>query len=125
PLTISKHTLQAIGGAPLTKKEWTFLQLQSRIHSRDGRRFAMWLSASFMPAATINALVQMVIPPPKFMVHRLIPEVQYTDTAQLQHIVLIERGNDFTLPLDNNHKIQMLIANAEDAYGFPPYPSIS
>ena len=49
PLTISKHTLQAIGGAPLTKKEWMFLQLQSRIHSHDGRRLAMWLSASFMP----------------------------------------------------------------------------
>ena len=125
PLTISQHTVHAIGGAPLSRRERFFLKVQSRLHSRGGRKVGMTLSESRMPAATLNAVVQFLIPPPKFMVDKLIPDAQYRDVAQLDHIVLIERCEDFEKPLPDDIKLDTLIANAEDAYGFPPYPVIA
>lgn len=125
PLTISSHTLQAMGGTPLKWHENAFLQLQSRLHSRSGRRFAMLISKLHLPAATINAVVQIIVPPPKFMVDRLIPGAQYTREAQISQIVVIERGGDYQLPLAEEEKFATLIGNAEDAYGFPPYPQIA
>jgi putative flippase GtrA len=125
PLTISQHTLQAIGGAPLTIAQKLGLQLQSRIHSRAGRSVAKWLDMSFVPAATINTIVQMIIPPPKYMIKEIIPDALYCDEAQLHQIVLIERGEDFEVSLDPERKVPMLISNADDAYGFPPYRDIA
>ncbi len=125
PLTISSHTLQAMGGTPLNWRENAFLQLQSRLHSRSGRKFAMLISKLHLPAATINAVVQIIVPPPKFMVDRLIPGAQYTRSAQIGQIVVIERGGDYQVPLLEEEKFDTLISNAEDAYGFPPYPQIA
>ena len=125
PLTISLHTLRAVKAAPLTVLERMFLQVQSRLHSRGGRKAALWLSSSSMPAATLNAIVQKIIPPPKYMVHRLIPKVTYVKEAKLSHILLIERGPDFQSTLNEDEKAKILVANAEDAYGFPPYPSLA
>lgn len=125
PLTISQHTVQAIGGAPLTRWQRLFLQVQSRLHSRTGRRIGMSLANSFIGGATLNAIVQMFIPPPKYMVDALIPGVRYSDHGQLSHILLIERGPDGAIELKEKEKSDILIANAEDAYGFPPYPVLA
>ena len=125
PLTISQHTVQAVGGAPLTAKERLFLKVQSRLHSRGGRRVGMWLSHNKTPAATLNALVQWLIPPPKFMVDRLVPGTTYLDSAQLAQIVLIERGSDYEGELPEGERVATLLANADDAYGFPPYPALA
>jgi len=125
PLTISQHTVQAIGGAPLTKTERAFLKIQSRLHSREGRRMAMWLTEGNFPAATLNAIVQFIVPPPKYMVDRLVPGAQFQKRAQLALIAVIERGPDCVADLDERKKVDTLLANAEDAYGFPPYPAIA
>jgi len=37
PLTISAHTLRAVNADDLTKSEWRRLQIQSRLHSKEGR----------------------------------------------------------------------------------------
>lgn len=124
PLTISKHTLQAIGGAPLSRWQYAALQIQSRIHSREGRAFAMIISKFRLPAATINTIVQMIIPPPKYMVDKLVPGAQYVPSAPLKQVVVIERGKDYEAPLPDSEKFATLFANAEDAYGFPPYPQL-
>ena len=124
PLTISQHTVHAIGGAPLKFHERAFLKVQSRLHSREGRKVAMWLTEGHFPAATLNAVVQFIVPPPKYMVDRLIPGTQHLQHAKLALIALIERGPDFVVDLDERKKIDTLLANAEDAYGFPPYPAI-
>ena len=125
PLTISQHTVQAIGGAPLTFKERLFLKIQSRLHSRSGREFGMRLCEKGIPGATLNAIVQMVVPPPKFMVDRLIPQARYADTAQLANIVLIERGPEREAAIPEQDKTDILLANADDAYGFPPCPMLA
>ena len=36
----------------------------------------MFLTASRLPVATINAIAQLVIPPPKYHVERLVPNVK-------------------------------------------------
>ncbi len=125
PLTVSQHTLQAVGGADLTRLERLFLQVQSRLHSREGRRAGMWLSKIRLPAATLSAVVQWLIPPPKFMVGRLVPGAKLSDRSRLSQIVLIERGPQAERELSETEKVGILIANAEDAYGFPPYPVIA
>jgi putative flippase GtrA len=125
PLTISQHTLQAVHGTPLNRRESMFLQIQSRLHSRGGRRFGMLLNNGKIPAATLNAVVQAIIPPPKFMVDKLIPNTPYLNEARLSHIVLIERGEDMEAEINDLEKVNILVANAEDAYGFPPYPVLA
>jgi hypothetical protein len=126
PLTISNHTLSAVnGGATLSVLQRFALQFQSRLHSRSGRGIGMKLSQTKLPAATLNAIVQMLIPPPKYMVHKLIPKVSYADKARLARAVVIERGPEFEEVLVHNQAAEVFVRNAEDAYGFPPYPILA
>jgi len=123
PLTISQHTLSAVNGnSTLTLKEKIALQIQSRLHSRSGRRIGLKISQAKWPAATMNTIVQMLIPPPKYMVDRLIPTVAMINQAELSHAVIIERGPKFEETLSHEQTVQIFLRNAEDAYGFPPYP---
>ena len=124
PMTISFHTLNAAKTAPLPFLNRVALQIQSRLHSKSGRKVGLTLGASKFPAASLNSLVQMIIPPPKYMIDKLIPGVRYGKTAKLANALVIERGPDAELPMTHAEIVQELSVNAEDAYGFPPYPII-
>lgn len=125
PLTISHHTVQAINSALLNKRERFGLLFQSRVHSRSGRKFAFSLNkVSVLPLATINAIVQFLVPPPKYAVNRLVPKVKLTQRAQLSGLFVIERGEEKDIPLDSKEAMDILFSNCEDAFGFPPYHSI-
>ena len=92
PLTISRHTLRAVKTPLLSRRERWGLVFQSRLHSRSGRRFAFVLAKTHLPAATINTIVQLLVPPPKFHVERLVPDVDVAVDARLAGMVVIERG---------------------------------
>ena len=92
PLTISRHTVQAVKTPLLSRRERIGLIVQSRLHSRSGRRFAMVIAKLRMPAATINAVVQFLVPPPKYHVERLVPSAKIAPEAQLAALVVIQRG---------------------------------
>jgi hypothetical protein len=77
-----------------------------------------------IPAATINALVQRVIPPPKYQIDRLVPSARLVPEAQLTTLVVIERDHDREESLSPDEAVQVLMANCEDAFGFPPYSYI-
>ena len=124
PLTISAHTVRAIQTSSLAWYENLFLPLQSRVHSRAGRRFAHWLAQSALPVATINAYVQCLVPPPKYTVAQLIPGVAFAGDSQLAKLLVIERGENAHAPLPADNALQTLMDNCEDAYGFPPYAAI-
>jgi putative flippase GtrA len=124
PLTISFHTLRAIDSKTLDFKERLTLPLQSRIHSRTGRRFAFIISKTHLPAATINMVLQMLVPPPKYFVNKLIPKVKLTRKAPLTRMFIIERGEAGIEPIENREAMEVLLQNCEDAYGFPPYESL-
>ncbi|HLO31349.1 MAG TPA: glycosyltransferase family 2 protein, partial [Anaerolineales bacterium] len=126
PLTISNHTLSAVNAnSSLTWWERIALQFQSRLHSKSGRKVGLNLSKSKLPAATMNTIVQMIVPPPKYMVHRLIPKVTYANEAKLCGAVIIERGPEFEESLQHEQAVETFVRNAEDAYGFPPYPILA
>jgi len=128
PLTISAHTLRAVSAEDLTRSEWRRLQVQSRLHSRGGRSIGMALSRFNLPIMGINALTQMLIPPPKYTVDRLVP-CQLADAARVRELFIIERGSPRLADLDKRDALTQLLANTDDAYGFPPFrylaPAIS
>jgi dolichol-phosphate mannosyltransferase len=125
PLTISAHTVRAINSALLNRSQRFALAFQSRIHSRSGRRFAFQLNTlRMLPMATINALVQFIVPPPKYHVSSLVPKVKLAEKAKLAGLFIIERGEEMDAPLDPKEALEILLSNCEDAFGFPPYNAI-
>jgi len=117
PLTISNHTLSAVNAnSSLTWWERIALQFQSRLHSKSGRKVGLNLSKSKLPAATMNAIVQWIVPPPKYMVHRLIPKATYANEAKLSRAVIIERGDEYVESLHHEQAVETFVRNAEDAY---------
>lgn len=124
PLTISRHTVAAVKTPLLSRRERLKLIPQSRLHSRTGRRLAMVLAAMRIPAATLNAVVQRLIPPPKYDIDRLIPTARVTPEARIAGLVIIERERDLEVELDTDEALEVLMSNCEDAFGFPPYSSI-
>jgi hypothetical protein len=124
PLTISSHTLHAVKGAPMPTLTRAALQIQGRIHSKFGRSVGMAIGNAHLPVATMSALVQMAVPPPKFHVDRLIPEAELVSALDLDRLVVIERGDALLRELDEEAAFEILSENTEDAYGFPPYPRI-
>jgi hypothetical protein len=58
------------------------------------------------------------------MIDRLGPGVKFTKRAKLTHTMVIERGLDAEMKMSHDEIVQELSINAEDAYGFPPYPVI-
>ena len=124
PMTISYHTLRAVDNATLSLHERMTLPLQSRIHSRSGRKLAFLISKTHLPAATINMVMQMLVPPPKYFVNKLIPRVKLTRNARLSRMFIIERGGEGIVAIENREAMEVLLQNCEDAYGFPPYEAL-
>lgn len=124
PLTISRHTLHAVNTPLLTRKERFTLYFQSRLHSKSGRWFGLMLTQFRLPMATTNAIVQWLVPPPKYPVQRLVPHAEIAPSARLSAMVVIERGDARHIDLTHQESVDVLLANCEDSYGFPPYADI-
>jgi dolichol-phosphate mannosyltransferase len=124
PMTISYHTLRAVNSDTLNFRERISLPFQSRIHSKSGRHAAFFISKTHLPAATINMIVQMVVPPPKYYVQKLVPKVKLAGLGSLTGMFIIERGEEAILPMQNSEAMEVLLENCEDAYGFPPYEDL-
>lgn len=125
PLTVSRHTVAAVKTPLLKRIERLTLGYQSRIHSRSGRKFAFQLAKTGLPVATINAIVQMIVPPPKYDIERLVPGVQVASEARVEGLIVIQRGGTGDVELAPEEALETLLANCEDAYGFMPYPVIA
>jgi dolichol-phosphate mannosyltransferase len=125
PLTISMHTVVAVNSPLLTRRERLTLPIQSRLHSKSGRLFGLFLARTHLPMATMNGVVQFLVPPPKYQIDRLVPHVKFAErTARLAGIFVIERGEDSFELLTDEKATQILVENSDDAYGFPPYHDI-
>lgn len=120
PLTISAHTLRAVRANDLTRSEWRRLQFQSRLHSKGGRSIGIALARFNLPIMGINALTQLVVPPPKYTVDRLVP-CRMACSTHVSELFIIERGRPRLADLDHASALEQLIANTDDAYGFPPF----
>jgi dolichol-phosphate mannosyltransferase len=120
PLTISAHTLRAVRANDLTRSEWRRLQFQSRLHSKGGRSLGIALSRFNLPIMGINAFTQILVPPPKYTVDRLVP-CRMASSARVSELFIIERGQPRLATLDHESALNQLIVNTDDAYGFPPF----
>jgi hypothetical protein len=124
PLTISRHTLAAVHTPLLTWRERFTLTFQSRLHSKSGRWFGLMLTRFQLPMATTNAIVQWIVPPPKYPIQRLVPHAPLATSARLRGMVVIERGDTSRIVLEPRQAVETLLSNCEDSYGFPPYADI-
>ena len=120
PLTISAHTLRAVQSDDLTPGEWRRLQFQSRLHSKGGRSIALTLARFNLPIMGINAITQLLIPPPKYSVDRLVP-ARFGSTTRVEELFIIERGAPRLADLAHAETVERMLANTDDAYGFPPF----
>jgi dolichol-phosphate mannosyltransferase len=120
PLTVSAHTLHAIRADHLTRSEWRKLRLRSRVHSAAGRSIGMTLSRLNVPIMGLNALAQILVPPPKYAVDRLLP-CRMTVSTRVRDLFIIERGRPRHADLDHATALDRLIANTDNAYEFPPF----
>ncbi len=80
--------------------------------------------SSHTVVATINAVVQWLVPPPKYAITRLVQGVRIVHTAKLAGLLVISRSDDRVLSLQMDEALDVLLSNCADAYGFPPYSSI-
>ncbi len=120
PLTISAHTVRAVSASDLTPGEWRRLTFQSRLHSKSGRSFAITLSRLNVPIIGINALTQILVPPPKYTVDRLVP-CRLASATRVKELFIIERGIPRLSDVDHASALDQLMTNTDDAYGFPPF----
>ncbi len=69
-------------------------------------------------------ITQMLVPPPKYFVNKLIPRAKFSRMAKLSGMFIIERGKEDIISMENNEAMKILLQNCEDAYGFPPYENM-
>ncbi|MGH3509909.1 MAG: glycosyltransferase [Nocardioidaceae bacterium] len=119
-LTISHHTLRAVDAGTLTKAEWAWLRVQSRLHSKQGRGVGARLGQMNLPIMSLNAVTQYVVPPPKYAVGRLVPCEAATE-VQIEELFIIERDEFRLDDIDTDLLVDELIENTDDAYEFPPF----
>lgn len=124
PLTISAHTVQAIAQHTLTRSEQLKLAVQSRLHSKGGRRLGSRLGELNLPIMALNATTQALVPPPKYMAHRLV-RTRYLPSTRVRELFVIARGADELEELDHETAVDLLLENTDDAYGFPPFRSFA
>lgn len=124
PLTISQHTLRAVQADDLTPSEWRRLKLQSRLHSKEGRGIGMWLARSNLPIMAMNAVVQRIVPPPKYTAGRLVTCIT-TSSVQVRDLFIIQRSEPILEDLELDEAVPELLENTDDAYGFPPFATFA
>jgi putative flippase GtrA len=120
PLTISQHTLRAVEASDLSPGEWRRLAIQSRLHSKEGRSLALVLARFNLPIMAINAITQIVVPPPKYNIDRLV-DCRTTGSTTVRDLFVIERGTPAISELTIEETVEELMVNTADAYGFPPF----
>lgn len=125
PLTLSAHTVRSTPSHRLSIRSRLTLPLQSRLHSREGRAAGKWLGTRNLPIMSMNAVVQALCPPPKYVITDLV-DCRIGLTARLHQLFIIERGGS---PGVNVVSLEAaageLARNTDDAYGFPPYASLA
>ena len=125
PMTLSSHTMAAVNDQALPRADRLMLAIRSKVHSKEGRSAGHALGRLPVPIVTINAWVQLLVPPPKYHVQSLI-DCDLTERAPIDSVILMERGPQ---PLAEEPSfpftIESLIENTDDAYTFPPFATFA
>jgi dolichol-phosphate mannosyltransferase len=124
PMTLSAHTLgvlDAHGEGPIDR---LMLRLRGAVHSRSGRAIGHALARTNIPIVSINALVQLIVPPPKYHVQSLV-ECESIERAVISSVVVLQIGPQAVVRLTVEEAVTALLLNTEDAYTFPPFDALA
>jgi dolichol-phosphate mannosyltransferase len=124
PVTISRRTLTAATASTLRRRDRIALAVQSRLHSGFGRRLGAIVAKLGLPAATLNMLVQLVVPPPQCPIERLMPQAHMATEARLAAVTVIQNEDEeksFGRP-DLTDTVEILLGDPEGSRGLPPDP---
>jgi dolichol-phosphate mannosyltransferase len=125
PMTLSYHTMtRAVDVSTLTLKNRMALQIQSRVHSKSGRSIGKVLGRLNVPIMSINSVLQILVPPPKYRITSLLP-ARITKDAPIDNVFLMERGEPLQEHVALAATVDQLIDNTDDAYGFPPFAALA
>jgi dolichol-phosphate mannosyltransferase len=124
PMTLSYHTMSAIAGKDLNRRQRAALSVQSRLHSKSGRTVGRYLGGLNIPIMSVNSIVQMLVPPPKYHINSLF-ECEIGGEAPIHHVFLMERGEALQEEISLEDAVERLIENTDDAYGFPPFATFA
>lgn len=124
PMTLSYHTMSAIAGQEVPRRKRATLAIQSRLHSKQGRTIGRSLGDMNIPIMSLNSVVQMVVPPPKYNIDSLFA-CDVGGEAPINQVFLLERGESSREELTLDDALDTLIENTDDAYGFPPFATFA
>lgn len=124
PMTLSFHTMSAVNEAALPLADRIMLAIRSRVHSKKGRSIGQAIGRAPVPIVTINAVVQLLVPPPKYHVSSLI-DCDFSSSAPIDAVILMERGEPVLEEMELEAMLDALLANTEDAYTFPPFATFA
>ncbi len=124
PMTLSYHTMSVIAGKDLNQRQKAALAIQSRLHSKSGRSVGKFLGGLNIPIMSVNSIVQMLVPPPKYHINSLF-DCEVGGEAPIQHVILLERGESVKEEMSLEAAVDQLIENTDDAYGFPPFATFA
>ena len=125
PMTLSYHTMtRAVDASTLSTRKRMQLQVQSRVHSKSGRTVGKGLGSLNVPIMSINCVLQIMVPPPKYHITSLLPAHIATNTP-IANVFLMERGEPIQERVPLEAAITQLIENTDDAYGFPPFATLA
>lgn len=124
PMTLSYHTMSVINGGQMPRRQRAALSIQSRVHSKSGRTVGKALGRLNIPIMSVNSIVQILVPPPKYRIDALMA-AEIAVEAPISHAFLMERGEAVNEAVSIDDAIKQLIENTDDAYGFPPFATFA
>ncbi|PZR62039.1 MAG: hypothetical protein DLM71_07425 [Chloroflexi bacterium] len=124
PMTLSYHTMASIKGGELPRRQRAALAIQSRLHSKSGRSVGRFMGNLNLPIMSVNSVVQILVPPPKYHINTLL-DCQIGTEAPIGHVVIMERGESLRERITRDDAVPQLIDNTDDAYGFPPFSTFA
>ncbi len=125
PMTLSFHTMtRAVDVNTLSRRKRVQLQVQSRVHSKSGRTVGKGLGNLNVPIMSINSVLQIIVPPPKYHITSLLPAHIATESP-IANVFLMERGEPIQERVELDAAVDQLIENTDDAYGFPPFSTLA
>ena len=89
PMTLSSHTMAAVNDQALPQADRLMLAIRSKVHSKEGRSAGHALGRLPVPIVTINAWVQLLVPPPKYHVQSLI-DCDLSERAPIDSVILMD-----------------------------------
>ncbi len=124
PMTLSSHTMSAVNDRVLPRADRIMLDIRSRLHSREGRAVGHALGRLPIPIVTVNAWVQLFVPPPKYHVTSLM-DCDIVDRSTIDAVILMERGEPLAELPTLEATVDRLLDNTDDAYTFPPFAAFA